>query len=195
MRMSTPSIRAAVRGPVVIDSVQIEDITFSTQYEVGRRSAHAGDRQATLGRRKRTSRSASSMPMRPPMQVKSGRGRQGASDTGPGRRRSRCDQSPGRRFARQSRPADTCRRREMEWCAAHHDGAGQRIAVCEPHQIAALIPTSPARNSPAIRSHRSQSPLRVTGEVANWQSHSPERLQEMKDNLRRLKEEGILVIE
>jgi hypothetical protein len=58
-----------------------------------------------------------------------------------------------------------------------------------------LIPTSPARNSPAIRSYRSQSPLRVTGEVENWQSHSPERLQEMKDNLRRLKEEGILVIE
>jgi hypothetical protein len=58
-----------------------------------------------------------------------------------------------------------------------------------------LIPTSPARNSPAIRSYRSQAPLRVTREVTNWQSHSPERLAEMKDHIARLKEEGIAVIE
>jgi hypothetical protein len=58
-----------------------------------------------------------------------------------------------------------------------------------------LIPTSPARNSPAIRSYRSQSPLRVTGEVENWQGHSPERIQEMKDNIARLKEQGVEAID
>ena len=45
------------------------------------------------------------------------------------------------------------------------------------------------------RSYRSQAPLLVTGEVAQWQGHSPERLQEMKDHLKRLKEQGIRAID
>ena len=45
------------------------------------------------------------------------------------------------------------------------------------------------------RSYRSQFPLRITGEVAEWQPHSPERLQKMKNNLRRLKEQGVEVID
>ena len=44
------AIRNAVRGPVVIDSVQIEDISFSQQYEGCRRGPHAGHRQAAAGR-------------------------------------------------------------------------------------------------------------------------------------------------
>jgi rifampin ADP-ribosylating transferase len=39
-------------------------------------------------------------------------------------------------------------------------------------------------------SYRSLEPLRVAGEVENWVGHSPERLQEMKDNLARLNAEG-----
>jgi len=44
-------------------------------------------------------------------------------------------------------------------------------------------------------SYRSREPLRVTGEVTEWQGHSPERLKEMKDHLARLKEQGIEAID
>jgi rifampin ADP-ribosylating transferase len=39
-------------------------------------------------------------------------------------------------------------------------------------------------------SYRSRDPLRVTGEVTDWQPHSPEQLQAMKNGLERLKQEG-----
>jgi len=39
-------------------------------------------------------------------------------------------------------------------------------------------------------SYRSRDPLRVIGEVEDWIGHSPERLQEMRDSLARLKAEG-----
>lgn len=39
-------------------------------------------------------------------------------------------------------------------------------------------------------SYRSIDPLRIIGEVDDWIGHSPDRLQEMKDNLARMKEEG-----
>jgi hypothetical protein len=35
----------------------------------------------------------------------------------------------------------------------------------------------------------------VTGEVTDWQGHSPERLEEMKDHLERLKAQGIEAID
>jgi hypothetical protein len=75
--------------------------------------------------------------------------------------------------------------------------ARQRIYIVEPMGEMFDDPNLTDKKFPGnpTRSYRSQAPLRVTGEVANWQSHSPERLQEMKDNLRRLKEEGIAVIE
>jgi len=44
-------------------------------------------------------------------------------------------------------------------------------------------------------SYRSSEPLRVLGEVADWQGHSPKQLQEMRDNLARLKEEGAAIID
>jgi|GEM_PF-4564821 len=44
-------------------------------------------------------------------------------------------------------------------------------------------------------SYRSREPLRVTGEVADWQGHSPERLTEMKDHLERLKAQGVEAID
>ena len=121
------SIRAAVRGPVVIDSVQIEDITFSTQYGAAveaRMQAIVKQQQAEADKQKRIiDADASAYEVKAAADAKAHRIRvQGAAE-------ARCDQGQGRRFARQSRPADTCRHREMEWCAAHHDGAGQRIAV------------------------------------------------------------------
>ena len=44
------------------------------------------------------------------------------------------------------------------------------------------------------RSYRTQAGLRITGEVEHWQGHAPERLEEMKENLRRLKEAGTATI-
>lgn len=45
------------------------------------------------------------------------------------------------------------------------------------------------------KSYRSKEPLRVTGEVKDWQGHSPEQLKAMKDHLERLKQQGIEAIE
>jgi regulator of protease activity HflC (stomatin/prohibitin superfamily) len=50
------AIRGAVRGPVIIDSVQIEDITFSTQYETAveaRMQAIVKQQQAEADKQKR----------------------------------------------------------------------------------------------------------------------------------------------
>jgi rifampin ADP-ribosylating transferase len=66
-------------------------------------------------------------------------------------------------------------------------------------------PTGPIVNDPNLtdkkfpgnptRSYRSREPLRVTGEVAKWHGHAPERLNEMRDHLERLKAQGIEVID
>ncbi len=45
------------------------------------------------------------------------------------------------------------------------------------------------------KSYRSVHPLRVVGEVTNWQGHSPEQLKAMKDHLEQLKKLGIEAIE
>jgi hypothetical protein len=37
------------------------------------------------------------------------------------------------------------------------------------------------------KSFRTREPLRVTGEIGDWQGHSPEALKAMKDGLERLK--------
>ncbi|TIX99331.1 MAG: hypothetical protein E5V18_23125, partial [Mesorhizobium sp.] len=64
-----------------------------------------------------------------------------------------------------------------------------------------LGPTGPIVDDPNLtdkkfpgnptQSYRSREPLRVTGEVTEWQGHSPERLKEMKNHLERLKAQGI----
>jgi hypothetical protein len=46
-----------------------------------------------------------------------------------------------------------------------------------------------------MKSYRSREPLRVTGEVTDWQGHSPEELKVMKDNLQRLRRLGVVAIE
>ncbi len=84
------------------------------------------------------------------------------------------------------------------WGAELAVGEGrERIYIVEPLGEMVDDPNLTDKKFPGnpTRSYRSQSPLRVTGEVENWQSHSPERLAEMKHNLRRLKEAGIAVIE
>ena len=44
-------------------------------------------------------------------------------------------------------------------------------------------------------SYRTRAPLRVVGEVADWQGHPPEVLQQMLDRLAALREQGLDVIE
>lgn len=84
------------------------------------------------------------------------------------------------------------------WGAELATGDGQeRIYVVEP--------TGPIEDDPNLtdkkfpgnptQSYRSREPIRVTGEVTDWQGHSPERLKEMKDHLERLKAQGIEAID
>ena len=72
-------------------------------------------------------------------------------------------------------------------------------------RIYIVEPTGPIEDDPNLtdkkfpgnptKSYRSKSPLRVTGEVQNWQGHSPEQLKAMKEHLERLKQLGIEAIE
>lgn len=45
------------------------------------------------------------------------------------------------------------------------------------------------------RSYRTREPLRVVGEVEDWEGHSPEVLKGMLDHLAQLREQGLDVIE
>ncbi len=44
-------------------------------------------------------------------------------------------------------------------------------------------------------SYRTRHPLRVVGEVADWQGHDPQTLKGMLDHLTMLREQGLDVIE
>jgi len=72
-------------------------------------------------------------------------------------------------------------------------------------RIYTVEPTGPIEDDPNLtnkkfpgnptKSYRTQDALRVTGEITDWQGHSPEQLKAMKDHLERLKEQGIEAIE
>lgn len=74
---------------------------------------------------------------------------------------------------------------------AKGDGRG-RIYVVEP--------TGPFEDDPNLTdqrfpgnitaSYRSTDPLRITGEVDDWTGHTPKQIQEMKENLARMKRAG-----
>jgi Rifampin ADP-ribosyl transferase len=74
-----------------------------------------------------------------------------------------------------------------------------------PGRIYIVEPTGPIEDDPNLtdkkfpgnptKSYRSREPLRVVGEVTEWQGHSPEALQAMKDGLERLKRLGIEAID
>ncbi|MBN8564380.1 NAD(+)--rifampin ADP-ribosyltransferase [Leptolyngbya boryana CZ1] len=83
---------------------------------------------------------------------------------------------------------------------------GAELAVGEaPGRIYIVEPTGSIMDDPNLtdkkypgnptKSYRSREPLRVTGEVTDWQGHSPEALKTMKDNLERLKQLGIEAID
>jgi hypothetical protein len=76
------------------------------------------------------------------------------------------------------------------------EGAG-RIYVVEPTGPVEDDPNLTDRKYPGnpTKSYRSRDPLRITGEVADWQGHSAEELKVMRDHLERLSQQGIEAIE
>lgn len=83
---------------------------------------------------------------------------------------------------------------------------GAELAQGEgPGRIYLVEPTGPIEDDPNLtdkkfpgnptRSYRTRDPLRVIGEVPEWQGHPPEQLQAMKDHLERLRQMGIEAIE
>ncbi|WP_431854713.1 NAD(+)--rifampin ADP-ribosyltransferase [Azospirillum sp.] len=83
---------------------------------------------------------------------------------------------------------------------------GAELALGEgPGRIYVVEPTGPFEDDPNLtdkkypgnptKSYRSRDPLRVTGEVADWQGHPSEALKAMRDHLERLKQLGVEAIE
>jgi hypothetical protein len=84
------------------------------------------------------------------------------------------------------------------WGAELAAGNGrERIYIVEPTGPIVDDPNLTDKKFPGnpTQSYRTQEPLRVTGEVSEWQGHTPERLKEMKDFLARLKAEGVEAID
>lgn len=84
------------------------------------------------------------------------------------------------------------------WGAELASGEGeQRIYVVEPTGEFEDDPNVTDKKFPGnpTKSYRTQSPLKIVGEVVGWKGHSPEVLQNMRDNLERLKHMGIGAIE
>lgn len=82
---------------------------------------------------------------------------------------------------------------------------GAELAVGdEPGRIYRVEPTGPIEDDPNLtdkkypgnptRSYRTQHPLRVVGEVVDWEEHSPGTLKNMRDHLDELKRLGIEAI-
>jgi rifampin ADP-ribosylating transferase len=75
----------------------------------------------------------------------------------------------------------------------------------EPGRIYVVEPTGPFEDDPNVtnkkfpgnvtRSYRTRHSMRVVEEVHTWQGHAPEVLQAMLDNITRLRDQGLDVIE
>ncbi|MDR6672880.1 NAD(+)--rifampin ADP-ribosyltransferase [Xanthomonas sp. 1678] len=83
---------------------------------------------------------------------------------------------------------------------------GAELAMGEGRgRIYLVEPTGPMEDDPNLtdkrfpgnptKSYRCRQPLRVLGEVAQWEGHSPDRLKEMHDHLEQLKQQGIEAID
>lgn len=82
---------------------------------------------------------------------------------------------------------------------------GAELAIGdEPGRIYLVEPTGTFEDDPNLtdkkfpgnptRSYRTRQPLRIIGEVLDWEGHSPEELQKMRDHLAELKRLGIEAI-
>jgi hypothetical protein len=83
---------------------------------------------------------------------------------------------------------------------------GAELAVGEgAGSIYIVEPTGPIEDDPNLtdkkfpgnptKSYRTREPIRVVGEIKDWQGHAPEQLRTMKNHLDRLKELGIEAID
>ena len=94
------------------------------------------------------------------------------------------------------------------YLSATQDAAiwGAELALGEGRgRIYIVEPTGPIEDDPNLtdkkypgnptKSYRSRDPLRVSGEITDWQGHAPEQLKAMKEHLERLKQLGIEAIE
>ncbi len=83
---------------------------------------------------------------------------------------------------------------------------GAELAVGEGRgRIYVVEPTGPIEDDPNLtdkkvpgnptKSYRTRQPLRITGEVKDWQGHAPEQLQAMRERLEELRRAGIEAIE
>jgi rifampin ADP-ribosylating transferase len=84
------------------------------------------------------------------------------------------------------------------WGAELAMGEGrERIYIVEPTGEIVDDPNLTDRKFPGnpTLSYRSRAPLRLIGEVTEWEGHSAERLKQMKDFLARLKAEGVEAID
>jgi hypothetical protein len=83
---------------------------------------------------------------------------------------------------------------------------GAELAVGEGRgRIYIVEPTGPIEDDPNLtnkkfrgnptKSFRSREPLRITGEITDWQGHALEAIQAMKDGLKRLKQLGVEAID
>ena len=76
-------------------------------------------------------------------------------------------------------------------------GTRGRIYVVEPLGPFEDDPNVTNKKFPGniTESYRTRHPLRVVGEVKEWEGHDPQTLTQMLDNLARLREQGLDVIE
>jgi len=80
------------------------------------------------------------------------------------------------------------------WGAELAQGEGRgRIYIVEPTGPIADDPNLTDKRFPGnpTKSYRSREPLRVVGEVTDWQGHAPDVLQHMKDSVERLRQQGV----
>lgn len=84
------------------------------------------------------------------------------------------------------------------WGAELAEGEGtERIYVVEPTGDYEDDPNLTDKKFPGnpTKSYRSKQPLRIVAEVVKWAGHSPEMLNNMTENLKRLSEQGIKAID
>lgn len=84
------------------------------------------------------------------------------------------------------------------WGAELASGEGTgRIYIVEPTGFFEDDPNLTDKKFPGnpTKSYRTLSPLRIIGEVTDWQGHTPEQLKAMREGLERLKAQGIEAIE
>src|SRR6185437_8260293 len=80
------------------------------------------------------------------------------------------------------------------WGAELALGEGRgRIYIVEPTGSYEDDPNLTDKKFPGnvTKSYRTRDPLRITGEVTDWQPHTPERLKAMKDRLEELRRLGV----